>query len=246
MTTSTGTERKLGGLYANGEKLAFPLKHTDVQAQIAGNLSRVEVTQTFENPFTKTLEAVYIFPLPDEAAVDEMEIKIGDRVIKGNIKKREEAQQIYQKAKQEGRTAGLLEQERDNIFTQSLANILPGEQIDVTIRYTDSLKFEGGNYEFVFPMVVGPRFIPGTPLESNAGSGTAPTPIPQNQDTDIVPDASRLNAPILPEGMRSRHDINATVEIDAGVPIQKIASPSHKLQIEYLEASSDSSLSAIP
>ncbi|MGD2180983.1 VIT domain-containing protein [Lusitaniella coriacea] len=235
MTASTVKERKIGGLYVSGEELAFPLKHTDVQAKIDGNLSRVEVTQTFENPFTKTLEAVYIFPLPDEAAVDEMKIKIRDRVIKGNIKKREEAQQIYEKAKQEGRTAGLLEQERDNIFTQSLANILPGEEIQVTIRYSDSLKFAGGNYEFVFPMVVGPRYIPGTPLDSNVGGGTAPAPMTQNQDTDVVPDASRLNAPILPEEMRSRHNINVTVEIDAGVPVQKIESPSHKLKIEHLE-----------
>ncbi|MDY6785631.1 MAG: VIT domain-containing protein [Cyanobacteriota bacterium] len=237
MTTSTLADRKLGGLYANsdGKELAFPLKHTDVQAKIAGNLSRVEVKQIFENPLTQTLEAVYTFPLPDEAAVDEMEIKIGDRVIKGNIKKREEAQQIYQQAKQEGRTAGLLEQERDNIFTQSLANILPGEQIEVTIRYTDRLKFAGGNYEFIFPMVVGPRYIPGTPIESNTTGGSAPRPLTQNQDTDIVPDASQLNAPILPEGTRSRHDIDVTVEIDAGVAVQKVTSPSHKLQIEYLE-----------
>src|SRR4028118_1656611 len=176
---------RLGGLYVEspaGEKLVFPLKHTEVLAKIAGNLSRVELTQTFENPFTEPLEAIYVFPLPDEAAVDDMEIKIGDRIIKGNIKKREEAQAIYEQAKQQGRTAGLLEQERDNIFTQSLANIKPGEQIDVTIRYTDSLKFEGGDYEFVFPMVVGPRYIPGTPIDRSG-------------DTDQVPDASRINPP---------------------------------------------------
>jgi len=164
-------------------------------------VSRVEVTQTFENPFTKPLEAVYVFPLPDEAAVDNMEIKIGDRIIKGNIKKREEAQQIYQQAKQQGRTAGLLEQERDNIFTQSLVHIQPGEQIDVTIRYTDRLKFEGGNYEFVFPMVVGPRFIPGTPIDSSG-------------DTDQVPDASRITSPVIPPGMRSGHDIHIIVEVE--------------------------------
>ncbi|MBE9143177.1 VIT domain-containing protein [Planktothrix mougeotii] len=218
------------GLYIqspNKESIAFPLKHTNVIAKIAGNLSRVEVTQSFENPFTTTLEAVYIFPLPDEAAVDEMLIQIGDRTIKGNIKKREEAQQIYEQAKQQGRTAGLLEQERDNIFTQSLANIKPGEQIDVIIRYSDSLKFTGGNYEFVFPMVVGPRYIPGVAIEDPS------VPLTQNQDTDLVPDASRLNAPILPKGMRSRHDINVTVEIDAGVPILGINSPSHQLQIDH-------------
>ncbi len=230
-------ERQAGGLYVqtpNQQQIAFPLKHTEVQAKVAGNISRVEVTQSFENPFTTTLEAVYIFPLPDEAAVDDMLIRIGDRTIQGSIKKRQEAQQIYEQAKQQGRTAGLLEQERDNIFTQSLANIKPGEQIDVIIRYTESLKFDGGNYEFVFPMVVGPRYIPGTTFEENtAGCGSATAPMTQNQDTDLVPDASRLNAPILPTGTRSHHDINVTVEIDAGVEIQDVRSPSHQIHITY-------------
>jgi Ca-activated chloride channel homolog len=223
MNTITAKNQQLGGLYVQspeGKQLVFPLKHTEVIAKIAGNLSRVEVIQSFENPFTQPLEAVYVFPLPDEAAVDDMEIKIGSRIIKGNIKKREEAVAIYEKAKQEGRTAGLLEQERDNIFTQSLANIKPGEQIDVTIRYTESLKFEAGNYEFVFPMVVGPRYIPGTTID---GSG----------DTDQVPDASRITSPVVPEGMRTRHNINVTVEIDAGLPISEVRSPSHQLKIEH-------------
>ncbi len=223
MLTHTGSrsDQPIGGLYVQTDdnQLVFPLKHTEVQAKIAGNVSRVEVTQTFENPFTKSLEALYLFPLPDEAAVDDMEIKIGDRIIKGSIKKREEAKEIYEQAKQQGRTAGLLEQERDNIFTQSLANIKPGEQIDVTIRYTDSLKFEGGNYEFVFPMVVGPRFIPGMTID---GSG----------DTDQVPDASRITPPILPPDTRSGHDIGVTVEIDAGIPVSDVCSTSHQLKIE--------------
>ncbi|MBW4645694.1 MAG: after-VIT domain-containing protein [Goleter apudmare HA4340-LM2] len=230
-------ERQAGGLYVQTpeqQQIAFPLKHTEVQATIAGNISRVEVTQSFENPFTTTLEAVYIFPLPDEAAVDDMLIRIGDRTIQGSIKKRQEAQQIYEQAKQQGRTAGLLEQERDNIFTQSLANIKPGEQIDVIIRYSESLKFAGGNYEFVFPMVVGPRYIPGIAIEENAGGvGSATAPMIQNQDTDLVPDGSRLNAPILPSGTRSPHDINVTIAIDAGVEIQDVRSPSHQIQIAY-------------
>lgn len=220
--TPTHPNPSIGGLYVKtGEKqLAFPLKHTEVEAKIAGNLSRVEVTQTFENPFTEVLEAIYVFPLPDEAAVDNMEIKIGDRIIKGSIKKREEAQAIYEEAKRQGRTAGLLEQQRDNIFTQSLANIKPGEQIDVTIRYTDSLKFEGGDYEFVFPMVVGSRFIPGIPID---GSG----------DTDLVPDASKITPPIIPPTTRSGHDIGVTVEIDAGLPVSDVRSTSHQLRIEH-------------
>lgn len=239
MKSLTSPTDRTSGLYVSspdGEQLVFPLKHTEVRAKIAGNLSRVEVSQKFENPFTQPLEAVYIFPLPAEAAVDEMEIKIGDRTIKGSIKKREEAQRIYEKAKQEGRTAGLLEQERDNIFTQSLANIKPGEEIKVTIRYTDSLKFLAGDYEFVFPMVVGPRYIPGTPLDEMPVSGSAPAPMTVNSDTDIVPDASRLNAPILPAGMRSGQDIGVTLEIEVGVPIRNVNSPSHQLQIEYFDS----------
>ncbi len=221
--TTNKPDKPIGGLFVpskDGKKQVFPLKHTEVNAKIAGNVSRVEVTQTFENPFSNPLEAIYVFPLPDEAAVDDMEIKIGDRIIKGDIKKREEAKKIYEQARQQGRTAGLLEQERDNIFTQSLANIKPGEKIEVTIRYTDSLKFTGGNYEFVFPMVVGPRYIPGSPIDN---SGV---------DTDRVPDASRINPPVLKPGTRSGHDINVTVEITAGLPISNIRSNSHKIQTE--------------
>jgi Ca-activated chloride channel homolog len=246
MTTTT-YNKPLAGIKTtspDGQILIFPLKHTEVTAKIDGNISRVEVRQQFENPLTQPLEAVYVFPLPDEAAVDEMEIKIGDRTIKGNIKKRQEAQQIYQQAKQQGKTAGLLEQERDNIFTQSLANIKPGEQIDVIIRYSDSLKFEGGNYEFVFPMVVGPRFIPGNPIQEspptplcNGGESSQLSPLSKGglrgdqMDTDEVPDASRITPPVLPPDTRSGHDINVTVEIDAGLPIQKIDCPSHRLNI---------------
>lgn len=220
MNPTPRPDRPVGGLFVpnpDGSLDRFVLDKTDVNAQITGNLSRVTVEQTFTNPFDRPLEAVYVFPLPDSAAVDDMEIRIGDRVIKGDLKTRDEAKEIYERARQEGRTAGLLEQERDNIFTQSIANIKPGESIQVTIRYTESLKFEGGNYEFVFPMVVGPRYIPGNPT----GNGT---------NTDQVPDASRINPPVLPPGMRSGNDISLRLSIDAGVPLEDVRSTSHKLE----------------
>ena len=207
---SPETRCPVGGLFVKTQNTAreqvFPLKQTEVKAKIAGNISRVEVVQKFENPFPESLEAVYVFPLPDEAAVDDMEIKIGDRTIKADIKRRDEAVEIYQKARQEGRTAGLLEQERDNIFTQSLANIKPGEKIEVRIRYTESLKFVGGDYEFVFPTVVGPRYI--------------------SRNTT---DADRINPPVLPPGTRSGQDIAVSVEIDAGVAIGDVRSTSHQI-----------------
>ncbi len=218
----TTKERPVGGLYVqttDRKRQAFTLTNTDVKGKISGNISRIEVTQTFQNPYDQPLEAIYVFPLPDQAAVDDMEIKIGDRVIKGDIKKREEAKEIYDRARREGRTAGLLEQERDNIFTQSLANIKPGEQIKVTIRYTESLKFEQGDYEFVFPMVVGPRYIPGTAIDSKG-------------NTTQVPDASRINPPVLKPETRSGNDITVSLQIDAGVPIRNLYSTSHRIDVQ--------------
>jgi Ca-activated chloride channel family protein len=218
----TNKDRPVGGLYVqttDRKQQAFTLTNTDVKGKISGNISRVEVTQTFQNPYDKPLGAIYVFPLPDQAAVDDMEIKIGDRVIKGDIKKREEAKEIYDRARKEGRTAGLLEQERDNIFTQSLANIKPGEQIKVTIRYTESLKFEQGDYEFVFPMVVGPRYIPGTAIDSKG-------------NTIQVPDASRINPPVLKPETRSGNDITVSLQIDAGVPIRDLYSTSHRIDVQ--------------
>src|SRR5882672_6464307 len=162
----------------NGKpKAVCPLKHTDVKAQISGFLSRVVVTQEFENPFKEKIEAVYTFPLPQNAAVDDMTMIVGDRTVRGKVLRREEAQAVYEAAKSNGQTASLLDQERPNIFTQSVANILPGEQIKITISYVETLKYENGSYEFVFPMVVGPRYVPGSATggqRSTRGNGFAP------------------------------------------------------------------------
>jgi len=205
-----------GGLYGytDGRQVqAFPLENTSVNAKIAGNLSRVEVTQTFTNPSDKPLEAIYKFPLPDDAAVDDMEIRLGDRIIRGNIKQKQEAQQIYQQAKREGKTAGLLEQQKDNIFTQSLANIQPGERVEVVIRYTNTLQFIGSDYEFAFPLVVAPRY--GEDKTSN--------------------NSSLLIAPAFADSLpktRSGKDIDVKIEIDAGVAISGVQSPSHAIAIQ--------------
>ena len=143
---------------------SFPLKHTDVSIQVSGPLARAQVTQQFHNPYSDKIEAVYTFPLPQHAAVDAMTITVGDRVVKGKIKRRKDARAIYESAKRRGHVAGLLDQERPNIFTQSVANILPGEEITVTISYVETLSYDGGVYSVVFPMVVGPRYIPGQPM----------------------------------------------------------------------------------
>jgi Ca-activated chloride channel family protein len=209
-----------------------PLQHTEVRGAISGFIARVEVTQTFENSAAEKVEAVYAFPLPENAAVDDMSIQIGDRTVRGVIKQRDEARAIYENAKQTGHVTALLDQERPNIFTQAVANIMPGEQVVVTIGYLQTLKYEDGSYEFVFPTVVGPRYIPGQPTGKQAG-GWAP-------DTDNVPDASKITPPVTPQGSRAGHDISIELAIDAGVPIQHLRSSSHEIDVNRTSASTAS------
>ncbi len=208
-----------------------PLKHTDVNVEISGFIARVTVKQQFHNPMKEKIEAVYIFPLPNRSAVDNMVMKIGTRTIRGDIKKREEARKIYEDAKRQGHVASLLEQERPNIFTQSVANIMPGENIDIEISYVEYLNYQDGLYEFVFPMVVGPRYIPGKPSGQAQGTGWA-------EDTSKVPDASRITPQVTPKGTRAGHDISVKVNVDAGVPISKIRSVLHKVSSVHQDGSS--------
>jgi Ca-activated chloride channel family protein len=226
----TATSGSLQVLDQNGKpKAECPLKHTDVKAEISGFLSRVVVTQEFENPFPEKIEAVYTFPLPQNAAVDDMTMSVGDRTVRGKILRREEAEAVYEAAKTGGQTASLLNQERPNIFTQSVANILPGEQIKITISYVETLKYADGSYEFRFPMVVGPRYVPGSATaggqESTKGNGFAP-------NTDRVPDGSRITPQPVPEGMRVGHDISFDLTLDAGVVIDGITSKTHDVDVE--------------
>ena len=216
---------------AGKAKAECPLKHTDVKAEISGFISRVVVTQHFENPFKEKIEAVYTFPLPQNAAVDDMTMIVGERTIRGKILPREEAQAVYDAAKASGKVASLLDQERPNIFTQSVANILPGEQIKITISYVETLKYVEGAYEFVFPMVVGPRYVPGAPNGRKQGNGFA-------ADTDRVPDASRITPDAPPPAMRSGHDISLDVTLDAGLIVDTIDSKTHDVEIQRTDSHS--------
>jgi Ca-activated chloride channel family protein len=209
----------------SGKQRGFcPLRHTDVRAEVSGFLARVNVTQEFENPFQEKIEAVYTFPLPQSAAVDDMTMKVGARTVKGKIMRREEAQAVYDAARSAGQVASLLDQERPNIFTQSVANIMPGERVTVTISYVETLKYEGGTYEFSFPTVVGPRYVPGAPQPQQ---GNAPA-----AGTDRVPDAPRVTPPVMPKDTRAGHDISIEVSLDAGLPIEELKSISHEVQVE--------------
>lgn len=185
-----------------GQEIPMPLTHTDVKASINGYISTVDVTQQFNNPYTQKIEAVYVFPLPHNAAVNEFIATIGKRHIRGIIRERKEAEQIYEEAKRQGYVATLLTEERPNIFTQSVANIEPGNEIDVNIKYFSTLDYVDGWYEFVFPMVVGPRFNP--PGMTNAVDVSYSKP-----------------------GERNGHDISLRVDVNAGVPIEQFECKTH-------------------
>lgn len=206
------------------DTLQLPLTHTDVQISVLGFVATATIKQDYTNPFEQPIEAVYTFPLPHKAAVDSMTMHVGDRIIRSLIKKRDEARQIYARAKSAGQRTALLEQERPNIFTQSVGNIMPGDKIRIEITYVDLLDFrDDGAFELVFPMVVGPRYIPGIP-QGRTGAGFA-------ADTNRVPDASRITPPVLKAEERSGHDITLQVNLDAQFKIQGVHSISHRIDI---------------
>jgi Ca-activated chloride channel family protein len=180
-----------------------PLKRTDVRGEITGFLARVTVTQEFENNSSDKIEAVYTFPLPRLAAVDDMTMLVGDRTVRAEIKRRAEARQIYEQARNNGHVTALLEQNRPNVFQQSVANIEPGAKVKVTISYVETLKYEEGSYEFSFPMTVGPRYKDGG-----------------------------LNPKYAPQGTRAGHDLSLSLKLDAGVAIDSLTSKTHEISVD--------------
>jgi len=190
-----------------------PLKRTDVKAEVSGFISRVTVTQEFQNPFNEAIEAVYTFPLPNNAAVDDMTIQIGGRLVKGKIMEKQEAEKVYTTARQEGKVAALLQQQRPNVFTQSVANITPNAEIKVIISYVETLKYADDTYEFSFPMTVGERYIP---LSVDAE------------------DAAKISPKLE---SRPSHTISLEVKLDAGVPVAGLESKTHQIGSQQFSAS---------
>jgi Ca-activated chloride channel family protein len=192
----------------------LPLKHTDVKARIDGYISTVNVRQQFHNPFDTKIEAVYLFPLPEKSAVSEFLMIIGDRKIRGILREKEEAEAIYREARSQGYQASLLVQHRPNIFEQKVANIEPGESIDVDIQYFNTLAYNDGWYSFVFPTVVGPRYNP-------PGHSDPIIPVPHGSAGNAE---NNTSISYLRPDERSGHDLSISVEIDAGVAIEELKS----------------------
>src|SRR5689334_11658748 len=209
----------------DGKPTGFvPLKHTSVKTEISGFVARIVVTQEFENVLPDAVEAIYVFPLPHDSAVDGMTMTVGEREIRAVIKERDEARKIYEQDRNTGHTAALLDQERPNIFTQSVTNIPPNGTVQIKLSVLELLKYEAGVYEFAFPLVVGPRYIPGNTTAAG-DHGTMP-------DTDQVHDASRISPPVAgvhTANEHAGHNVSMEVNLAAGVPVGDVESTSHKI-----------------
>ena len=221
------TEAKAGTLLVRGDDdlvtRPAPMLGTDVEITVTGLIARTVVTQYFHNPTDAWLEGIYVFPLPQNAAVDTLEVRIGERVIVGEIKERHEAKKIYEKAKAAGKKAALLQQERPNIFTTSVAGIHPQGTVGIRIEYQRELTYRDGVFSLRFPMVVAPRYIPGDAIPAFSGRTFAP-------DTDQVPDGSRITPPVADPAARVINPVSLRARINAGVAISA-SSPSHVIDV---------------
>jgi Ca-activated chloride channel family protein len=199
----------------NPETERLPLKETRAEVDIAGVIAAVKVHQVFENQAGKPIEAVYVFPASTRAAVHAMRMKIGARTIEAHIARKQEARAEYEAAKRAGQRASLLEQERPNVFTTSVANIMPGDRIEVELDYSEMILPENATYEFVYPTVVGPRY-----------SGGA------NPKTD-----QWMANPHLSESEKEPYAFDIKVHMQTGIALKEVSSPSHKIAVSYAGSS---------
>ncbi len=222
-----------------GRYVEAPLVAADVKMHIAGPVIRTTLTQRFTNPSDKWVEGVYAFPLPEDAAVDTLKIVIGDRFIEGDIKERQEARIIYEQAAANGQRAGLVEEERPNLFTTSLANIGPGETVAIQIEYQDKARLDNGVWSTRVPLVIAPRYSPRPTFGLTADRTNRTIAV-----NDPVPDRDRITPPVLhpahePAGAEGlRLPVNFDISLEAGVPIADISSQSHGLVVTKADADS--------
>lgn len=192
----------------------LPLKSTAADVNIAGVIANVSISQVYVNEGKQAIEAVYTFPTSTRAAVHGMKMIIGSRVIEAEIKEKDKARKTYEKAKEQGKRTSLLEQERPNVFTMNVANIMPGDRVEVVLEYTELLIPTDGQYDFIFPTVVGPRY-------SNESTATA------SVDNQFVA------TPYLKSGIDPTFSFDMHVQLSTGVPLQKVNCTSHQINVAY-------------
>lgn len=189
----------------SGVKPALVLEHTSIVAEITGGLARVTMIQWFHNPYEEPISATYLLPLPHEAAVDRMDMTCGERRVEGIVLEREEARDLYEQAKEEGKKAALLEQERDDLFTQSISNLCPGEEIEILLQWVQPVGYEDGTYSWAMPLTVGPRYTP-----------------------PWVEDGDRITTPYDRDGQA----VDVTVAIEEGMPVDGLWSDTHDIAVD--------------
>ncbi|MGH8496519.1 MAG: marine proteobacterial sortase target protein [Gammaproteobacteria bacterium] len=219
-----------GSLYLNGAEA--PRLATDVRITVSGLVSRVSVRQSFENPGAEWAEGVYVFPLPDRAAVDRLRMQVGERTIEGEIREREAAKKIYAQARESGQRASLVEQERPNLFTTSVANIGPGESITVEIGYLETLEYDAGRFSLRFPMTITPRYVPG---EHGPAAEPRFVSAVDMRFGDRSTDAARMPPQFVAGDFPgNERRVSLVVEIDAGFPLDGIESRYHPVSVDDL------------
>ena len=193
----------------------LPLKSTRVEARVAGTVADVRVTQTYRNEGSRSIEARYVFPGGAQAAVHGMTVRIGERVLTANIREKQRARVEYEAAKKEGRTTALLDQHRPNVFQMNVAHILPGDEVQVELRYTELLLPADGHYRFVYPTVVGPRYHHrGQRAESDRATPAFPA------------------TPHLVAGQRSAAAFELHLRFASPLPVLGLTSPSHRIEVQ--------------
>jgi Ca-activated chloride channel homolog len=191
----------------------LPLESTRAEVSIAGVIADVTVVQVYKNDGEKPINARYVFPASTRAAVHGMKMTVGDRVIKAVVKERERARREYEQARREGKSASLLEQQRPNVFSMEVANIMPGDRIEVELAYTELLVPTDGVYELVYPTVVGPRY--------------------SNDTAASAPDDDWVESPYTRSGQAPTYDFDLRVTVDAGLPLAALSSPTHQVDIDW-------------
>lgn len=222
----------------DGRTIQFPSLKTDITADVQGDLAAVTVVQTFLNPTTVPLNATYLFPLSKDAAVHAMRMKVGDEIIEARIDRKAQARQTFETAKREGKSATLLEQHRPNMFTQNVANLMPGMPIEVTLKYVQTVARVDGAYELAVPLVVGPRYMPRSAPDVLARMTTpdtdrdAPPAAPVGQWTFAPPPAyPPVNGLDAPETI-DEDRVSIRVNLAAAVSIEEVSSATHAISID--------------
>jgi Ca-activated chloride channel family protein len=204
-----------------------PVLHTDIDVGVSGTIARVRVAQRFRNPGPDWAEGVYVFPLPDKAAVDRLTLAYAGRLVEGEIRPRAEARRQYERARKQGRGASLVEQQRGNVFTTRVANIPPATTVDVTIEYQESLAWHDDSFTLRLPLVVAPRYLPGSPLPANTHDATTGWATA----TDQVPDAPQISPPVVAGGA-GVNPVSLHIDLHAGLDLAEITSLHHPVTVQ--------------